>query len=666
MPSIPRATRATWRLFAIYLAVTAVPVVALGLLLASGFRSEARDRGVRVGGAQAALIAGTAIIPDITGGRLKRPLSKGEQASVSAVARRLIVGHQVLRLRLRDPGGHVVFSDDGSGFDGPVESDAITAAHGTAVASLTRVNTDTNDHGRVGVAAVEVYLALRTTPHSPVLGVLETYLPYGPIAQDLSTGLDTLYRDLVIGLAALYLVLFVITASLSGRLRAHALRNAHLARYDTLTDLPNRSLFQARVDEAVRTAQAAEDQVTVATVDLDRFKEINDALGHRNGDRVLIELGHRLQDALRPGETVARLGGDEFGIILLGPAPPEDRLRCLQAQLEEEVEVAGLVLSAEASFGFVTAPDDGADADTLLQRTDVAMFAAKSSHAGVLRYHPDLDRFDAERLGLVTQLRRAIEDDQLVLHYQPQQNLISGRITAVEALLRWQHPTRGLLYPDTFLGLAEQTDVINTLTRWVLRRALADLRSLDPHGDLLVAVNVSARNLGAPGFAADVLAELRKTEVEAGRLILEVTETALMTDPARASAVLRRLADAGVAISLDDFGQGQTSLSYLSRLPLDELKLDRSFVADMLDDPAHAAIVRSMIDLGHNLGLRVVAEGVETEDTLAALKQARCDVVQGFLLARPMTLDGVSDILKRSRPLAPAMTCAEAPVPAGS
>lgn len=272
MPWIPRATRASWRMFAIYLAVTAVPVVALGLLLASGFRAEAQDRGVREGRTQAALIAQTAIVPDLAGRSLNRPVTAAERASMNTIAHRLIADGQVLRLRLRDLAGHVVFSDDGSGFGGPVEDDAITAAHGTPVASLTRLNSDPNDHGRVGVAAVEVYLPLRAGATGPALGVLETYLPYRPIAQDLAAGLDTLYRDLAIGLTVLYLVLFVITSSLSARLRAQALRNAHLAHYDTLTELPNRALFRRRVDEAVQAAQASGDRVTVASFDLHRFQ----------------------------------------------------------------------------------------------------------------------------------------------------------------------------------------------------------------------------------------------------------------------------------------------------------------------------------------------------------------------------------------------------------
>lgn len=305
-------------------------------------------------------------------------------------------------------------------------------------------------------------------------------------------------------------------------------------------------------------------------------------------------------------------------------------------------------MSTQASVGYALAPEDGTDVDELLQRADVAMYVAKAQHDGVTRYDPSLDHYHAANLTLVSQLRRAIDDGQLVLHYQPQSTLVDGSVRAVEALVRWQHPTEGLLSPGAFLPLAEQTDVIEKLTRWVLRTALREVRELDPADDgVCVAVNVSARSIGRQSFADDVIQILGELGVPARRLIFEVTETALLADPARAAAVLTRLADAGVGIGLDDFGQGQTSLGYLSALPLHELKIDRSFITDLLDNMAQAAIVRSIIDLGHNLSLRVVGEGIETDRTLAWLDHAGCDVAQGFLLARPMALADLTAWLSR-------------------
>jgi EAL domain-containing protein (putative c-di-GMP-specific phosphodiesterase class I) len=270
------------------------------------------------------------------------------------------------------------------------------------------------------------------------------------------------------------------------------------------------------------------------------------------------------------------------------------------------------------------------------------MYAAKAQRAGVLQYRPDLNQYDASSLGLVAELRHAIADGQLVLHYQPQATTASDRISALEALVRWEHPVHGLLYPDRFLPLAEQTDLIDTLTRWVLDEALVQIWRLNELGfDLAVAVNVSARSIVRPDFAQEVIGALARHTVAPERLIVEVTETALLIDPARAAEILEQLAAAGVTVSLDDFGQGQTSLGYLSRLPVHELKIDRSFVTDMHENPAHAAIVRSIVDLGHNLSMRVVAEGIETETVLATLREYECDVAQGFFLARPMAAASV-------------------------
>jgi diguanylate cyclase (GGDEF)-like protein len=639
MSVIRKALASPARLFAIFSAMTVIPVLALGLLLANGLRAEARNRGISEGQAEASLLARTAIEPLLDGRPLSRGISAAEVAQLRLMVKRATGQGRVLRLRLRDLTGRVVFSDDGSGLRERPEDEALASARGKTIAVLTRLNADANDTGKAGIPAVEVYLPLDAGIRAGRVGVLEVYLPYAPISRDLASGLSSLYRDLAIGLGGLYLVLSAITAIVSGRLRREAARTAHLAEYDSLTGLPNRALFHCRLREALDGGAADDAGIVVATVDLDRFKDVNDALGHGNGDRVLTELARRLALEVRPGETVARLGGDEFGLILRAEPDSEARLRRLRTVLEGEIDVAGLALSAEASFGFAIAPEDGADVDTLMRRADVAMYAGKARHRGVLRYRPSHDCHDAERLSLVADLRHAIENDQLVLHYQPQEQLPGGEVVAIEALVRWEHPALGLLYPDKFLPLAEQTELIDRLTAWVLRRALRDLREIAPDETLSVAVNVSARSLGQPALGDDVIEALRETRIAPQRLILEVTETAILADPERAIAVLGGLSAAGVRISLDDFGRGQTSLGYLSALPLDELKIDRSFVGDMLEDRAHAAIVRSVIDLGHNLLLRVVAEGVESDGVLTALREAGCDIAQGYALGRPMSLE---------------------------
>jgi predicted signal transduction protein with EAL and GGDEF domain len=339
-------------------------------------------------------------------------------------------------------------------------------------------------------------------------------------------------------------------------------------------------------------------------------------------------------------------------------------LAFLRSVIDQELDVSGLPLSVEASVGYVVAPDDGETPDDLMQRADVAMYVAKEKHTGVVRYDAAFDHYNAANLGLVAQLRHAIDANELVLHYQPQSAIADGRIEAVETLVRWQHPEHGLLYPDKFLPAAEQTDLIDKLTEWVLRNALDEMTDLGvAANDIAVAVNVSARNLGCSDFASNVVSMLRSRGVAPQGLILEITETALLTDPARAAKVLAELAAAGVQISLDDFGCGQTSLGYLSALPIHELKIDRSFVHDMLDNRAHAAIVRSIVDLGHNLALRVVGEGVESSEVLAILRETGCDVAQGYFFARPMPATHLREWLVHNATRAAAANVVTMPQP---
>jgi diguanylate cyclase (GGDEF)-like protein len=634
------------RLFVVYALITSIPVIGLGVVLAGTFRKEANRRGLAEGRSEATLIGQTTVGPELDGQPLSHGVTATEKAGLWRIVHRAVEEGRVLRLRVRDLAGDVLWSDDGSGVGDQPEDEALDAARGETVTRLTHLNADSDDEGPTGVAAVEVYLPLVAGDPGRRVGVLEIYLPYGPIAHDVQAGLQSLYLDLVLGLAALYLLLFAITVSASRGLRRELSINAFLAHHDALTDLPNRSLFLSRARAAIGRASPQRPPVAVAIIDLDHFKDINDTLGHQSGDQLLTQLAQRVSANMRPGDTVARLGGDEFGIVLCDVADAEEALRRLRDVISAEVDVRGLPLSVAPSIGFVTVADADADVDTLLQQAELAMYAAKAQHAGVLEYHTDFNRYDASSLGLLAELRHAIADGQLVLHYQPQASAASERVSAVEALVRWEHPLHGLLYPDRFLPLAEQTDLIDTLTEWVIDEALAQVRRLTEQGfDISVAVNVSARTVVRPEFAREVITALQRSEVASDRLIVEVTETALLIDPARAADVLAELAAAGVTISLDDFGQGQTSLGYLSRLPVHELKIDRSFVTDMDENPAHAAIVRSVIDLGHNLSMLVVAEGIETEAVLAMLRGYACDIAQGYFLARPMPAASLDDWL---------------------
>ena len=647
LPTRERAPgESTRRLFVAYAVASLVPVLLLGAFLLGLLHQQAASRGLAEGASEARLVARTGIAPLLTGHPLANGLTPAEQANVTRGVGLAVKTGQLLRLRLRDLTGHVLFAEDNSAL-GTVDDEAVDAAKGGTITHLTTLNTDAGDTGVVGPRVVEAYTTLYAAGTDQRIGVLEVYLPYAPIASDISRGQVTLTATLTVGLAILWLVLLWISGSVTRRLRRESDDNAHQARHDSLTGLPNRSEFAERAALALASA-TAERPTAIAVMDLDRFKEINDTLGHAIGDRLLNALSQRLTDGLREGDIVARLGGDEFGVILTtvrSSGECVEVLMRLRSALAEPLVIDGLPLAVEASVGFALSPEDGNDIDTLMIHADLAMYVAKRRHVGVVRYQASHDEYDVGTLTLIAELSGAIHDGQLVLHYQPKVDLSTGQISGVEALVRWQHPTRGLLYPDFFLPAVEKTELIEPLTQWVLRTAVRALDVLDPTGQLAIAVNISAGSLTRIEFADDVLAVLTETGTSPYRVILEVTETALLIDPPRAAATLTRLHRAGIRISIDDFGAGQTSLGYLATLPVTELKIDKQFVLAMTDDTRNAAIVRSVIELGHGLGFTVTAEGVETAYALNDLATADCDLVQGFHLARPMDADNLKALL---------------------
>jgi diguanylate cyclase (GGDEF)-like protein len=407
---------------------------------------------------------------------------------------------------------------------------------------------------------------------------------------------------------------------------------------DELTGMPNRRALYERLDRAI-AARRDGGRLAFVLIDLDGFKEVNDSLGHKAGDLLLREIGPRVRDAVRDGDLLARLGGDEFG-VLLEDANVDEALAVatrIRHGLERPVDVEGLALMVDASIGIATFPEHGTDAEALLQHADVAMYHAKAARTGCEIYRPDRDESSRDRLALMGQLRQAIDDGDLVLHYQPKADLQTGEVVSVEALVRWDHPQRGLLAPGEFLPVAEQTALMRPLTLRVLDLALADCRRwLDGGRPLGVAVNLAVANLIDRGFPAEVAAALDRHGVPAELVQLEITENVVMADPARALEVLDALRDLGVGLSLDDFGTGHSSLAQLRRLAVDEMKIDRSFVAEMVTDADAAAIVRHTIDLARSLRLRVVAEGAEDSETWEALAQAGCDLCQGYFLSRPL------------------------------
>ncbi len=436
-------------------------------------------------------------------------------------------------------------------------------------------------------------------------------------------------------------------------LRRLAELNRRQALHDGLTGLPNRAHFREQLDHEVAVCRRTGKELAVLLIDLDRFKEINDTLGHHYGDLLLVELARRFETVLRQTDTVSRLGGDEFGMLLahLDDSQSDTELalaRILEA-LEEPFVIDGLPLTVELSIGVTFYPRDGDSVDVLLQRADVAMYVAKDAGVAYAFYAQELDTHDPARLALISELRRAIDERELVLHYQPKMNVGAREVCGVEALLRWQHPTLGLVQPAEFIPLAEPTGLIHPLTLYVLDEAIRQCRSWEDAGHRLdVAVNVSMRNLLEPSFPAEVEELLCRNELAGERLTLEITEGAIVTDPARTRLALAKLSGLGVEISIDDFGIGYTSLGYLGRLELNQIKVDRSFVTNMASDEGNAAIVRSIVKLGHDLGLEVVAEGVETQDSWDALERLGCDTIQGYYVSRPLTVDALTALLAQT------------------
>ncbi len=416
-----------------------------------------------------------------------------------------------------------------------------------------------------------------------------------------------------------------------------------LAYIDQVTGLPNRIRFLELVRAAVAAAQRERRPMAVLLINLDRFREINETLGHNHGDNLLQKVGIRLRGALFAPDMIARLGGDEFGILLPRLAAVGDVqlvIKKLQHFLEVPFILDEIPIIVEASLGVATMPEHADNADMLLQRADIAMYRAKQMASGYAIYTPEYDRRSPERLGLMAELRAAIEGSQLLLHFQPKVAIETRRIVGSEALVRWQHPRLGLLPPDKFILAAEQTGLIAPLTRWVLIDALSHCQGARREGmQLRVSVNLSARSLHDPHLPELVEEALRETGAAPEQLTLEVTESAIVLDPKRAEETLAALNHMGIKISIDDFGTGYTSLASIKHLSVSEIKIDKSFVLGMLANNSDAMIVRSVIDLGHNLGLRVVAEGVETREIYDALAALGCDEAQGYFISRPQTCE---------------------------
>jgi diguanylate cyclase len=414
-----------------------------------------------------------------------------------------------------------------------------------------------------------------------------------------------------------------------------------LATHDPLTGLPNRTLFHEQLDQ-----QLAGDRATaVLLIDLDHFKEVNDTLGHALGDELLVEVGRRLRPLLPAPDLIARLGGDEFAVFMeaADATVAMRRVDDLLDQIRLPFDIAGLDFDIDASIGVALADDRSLTAADLLRRADVAMYTAKEDRTGRELYASDRDHYSAERLALAGRLRRGIADGELEVHYQPQVDLATGAAIGVEALLRWNYPGRGMVAPDEFIPVAERTELIRPLTSFVFTTAIAQAAEWRRTGhDLQVSVNLSPRNLTEDDLVESIAALLEEHALPPSSLVVELTETTVMASPGRAAEVMRRLRAIGVKISIDDFGTGHSSLAYLTTLPNDELKVDKSFIQAMSTDPNAETVVRAIVDLARSLKLDVVAEGVETTQDAEVLRKIGCVTAQGYLFSRPLPADKVT------------------------
>jgi diguanylate cyclase (GGDEF)-like protein len=631
-----------------------LPMVALGLILASVLQAQVVDRALSDATQSARIIARVGVQPRLNPQNLRDGLAPEEIATLDRVLGDPEVGRDLARIKVWNDWHTIVYSEDHSLIGKHLEpSDDLEAAlrgHPES-AQLIEPSEDSETASEVGLGKlIEVYVPLQFRSDSAPSGAFEIYLSYKPLAAAVNRDKRMIALLLAIGLALLWAVLYRIVARASRRLRHQAAENYALARHDRLTGLPNRTLFGEEVFAASERAGRSGSAVAVLMIDLERFSAINNTLGDASGDAVLREVARRL-DGIE-GTTAARLGGDEFALLTAEDATTGGALALAErvlAALAAPVSLEEVSLDVEAAVGIAVLGEHADEAGLLLRRADLALAHARSHGSRVEVYSSGLERADASRLKLLGQVRGALADGQFLLHYQPKVDLQERRITGVEALVRWQHPEHGLLGPDQFIELIEQTSLIRPLTEAVIELALRQIVAWSRRGIALeVAVNLSARNLTDAALPARVAGLLAGHGVDPRQLTVEVTESAAMSDPERGVRILEALREIGVGVAIDDFGTGNASFEYLADLPATELKIDRSFVTDIAVCDRDRAIVRSTVDLARNLGLTVVAEGIESEETLECLVAEGCRLGQGYLFARPLPADELTPSLAAS------------------
>jgi diguanylate cyclase (GGDEF)-like protein len=600
----------------------------------------------RAATSEARVISSSVLRGSLLGSDFARAVPERRRSTLDQLFEEHVLAEGVLLVNLYDENGTVTYSTDHR----LIGTRAASTGHiREALAGTIRGDVTSLRHGAADKPRTK---ALRT--YAPVAvpggtGVVAIFQDYGPIARAAEATFVPVAAIFEVVLLLLFLTLVPILRRVTQRIRRQMEEIERRALYDELTGLPNRTLFGDRIEQAIAAAGQEPHPAAVMLLDVDGFREVNDALGHETGDRLLQEVAGRLGETVRSSETLARLGGDEFG-ILLSPGSDEDATALaarIHGVLETPFSLSGFPLEIAVSVGIAAYPEHGDSVDTLLQHADVAMYVAKDGHAGTALYESDQDTSDAARLALAGELRGAIDNEELVVHFQPKAELESGLIVGVEALVRWQHPERGFIPPDEFIPIAERTGLIKPLSQYVVASALRQCGEWRAAGfDLHVAVNLTIPDLldfELPDRIGELLAE---TGVRPGQLELEVTETTILADPFRVRQVLNRLNEMGLRLAIDDFGTGYSSLAYLKNLPVHTIKIDRSFVMGMCEDASDATIVRSTIDLGRNLGLGVVAEGIESQEVWDALRADGCSLAQGYFISRPASAEYLKPILE--------------------
>jgi diguanylate cyclase (GGDEF)-like protein len=620
--------------------VCLVPIALLGVFLMQTLKSNVSGRAISNAREQARLVADIGVATPLAGDDdLSGGLTSAQQQMLDHQLGTIRDANSFERAVVRNASGHVVYADDRSllGQDAP--------SAGARDAVIGGISSDVLKSPQGKVLRVFVPLKIGT---GPAVGSVELWLPYGPIAASIDRQNSRIELMLFAGLVLLWGTLLTVVSMASQRLRRQAAEKEEQALSDGLTGLPNRTMFTGLVQSTLSGAGRRKHMGAVMLMDLDRFKDVNDTLGHHNGDLLLQRIASRLDSVLRNTATVARLGGDEFAILLTDAGDRQQVVpvvRRILKVLEEPVVVGGLALQVEASIGIAMFPEHGRTVDAVMRAADVAMYVTKEQRSGYEFYDEERHehRHDAGRLALIGELRRAMDETELVLFYQPKVALETGKVKGVEALARWHHPERGMLSPDEFIPLAERSNLLRPMTLYLIDTALRQANAWRAKGlDISVAVNLSMQNMLDLRLPNDLARLLTSWRLPAGSLELEITESTIMADHRRATTILSRLSKMGVRLSIDDFGTGYSSLAYLQELPVDAIKIDKSFVMEMHEDAGNATIVQSTVDLGHNLGLEVVAEGVETVESYNTLAQLGCDYAQGYFLSKPLSPDKMS------------------------